>query len=92
MGRGEVHTGFWWGNLRERDHLEDPGVDGRIILRWIFRNWDVRVRTISFSRTLLRGVSQSVSAHITIIGTASDVTEIPMPNYTRAYSMYQFRD
>ena len=27
--------GFWWGNLRERDHLGDPGVDGRIILRWI---------------------------------------------------------
>jgi hypothetical protein len=37
MGRGEVHTGFWWGNMRERDNLEDPGVDGRIILRWIFR-------------------------------------------------------
>jgi hypothetical protein len=33
-GRGEVHTGFWWGNLSERDHLEDPGSDGRIILRW----------------------------------------------------------
>ena len=32
-GRGEVHTGFWWGNLRERDNLEDRGVDGRIILR-----------------------------------------------------------
>jgi len=32
--------GFWWGNLRERDHLEDPRVDGRIILRWIFRKWD----------------------------------------------------
>jgi hypothetical protein len=30
MGRGEVYTGFWWGNRRERDHLEDPGVDGRI--------------------------------------------------------------
>jgi hypothetical protein len=25
---GEVHTGFWWGNLRERDHLEEPGIDG----------------------------------------------------------------
>jgi len=36
---GEVHTGFWWGNLRERDHLVYPGVDGRIILRWIFRKW-----------------------------------------------------
>ena len=31
-GGGEVYTGFWCGNLRERDHLEDPGVDGRIIL------------------------------------------------------------
>ena len=32
-----MYTGFLWGNLRERDHLEDPDVDGRIILRWIFR-------------------------------------------------------
>ena len=24
-GKGDVHTGFWWGNLMERDHLEDPG-------------------------------------------------------------------
>jgi hypothetical protein len=39
-GRGEVYTGFWWGNLRERHHLEDPGVDGRIILRRIFRKWE----------------------------------------------------
>jgi len=44
-GRGEVYTGFWWGNMRERDSLEDPGVDGRIILRWIFRTWDVGVWT-----------------------------------------------
>ena len=35
----------WWGSLRERDHLGDPGVDGRIILRWIFRKWDVGVWT-----------------------------------------------
>jgi hypothetical protein len=35
----EVHTEFWWGNLRERDHLEDPGVGGRVILRWMFRKW-----------------------------------------------------
>jgi hypothetical protein len=40
-GRGEVCTGFWWGNLRERDRWGDPGVDGRIILRWIFGKWDV---------------------------------------------------
>jgi hypothetical protein len=35
-----VYTGYWWGNLREIDHLKDPGVDGMIILRWIFRKWD----------------------------------------------------
>ena len=33
MGSGEVYTGLWWGNLRERDDLEDPGVGGRISLR-----------------------------------------------------------
>ena len=40
LGKGEVHTGFWWGNLRGRDHLGDPGIDGKIILNWIFGNWD----------------------------------------------------
>jgi hypothetical protein len=35
MGSAEVYTGFWWENLRERDNLEDPRFDGRIILRWI---------------------------------------------------------
>jgi hypothetical protein len=37
MRRGEAYTGFWWGNLRERDHLGDTDVNGRIILRWNFR-------------------------------------------------------
>jgi hypothetical protein len=40
MGRGGAHTGFWWGNLRERDQLEDPGLDRKIILRWIFKKWE----------------------------------------------------
>jgi hypothetical protein len=43
MGRGEACTGFWWLNMRERDHLVGPGVDRRIILRLIFRKWDVGV-------------------------------------------------
>jgi hypothetical protein len=42
-GRGEACTGFWWENLRERDQWVDPGIDGRIIIRQIFRKWDVGV-------------------------------------------------
>jgi hypothetical protein len=38
-GKEEACAGFRWGNLRERDHLEDPGIDGRIILKWIFKKW-----------------------------------------------------
>jgi hypothetical protein len=45
MGRQEAYAGFWWGNLKGRDHLGDPDVDGRIILRWIFRNWNVELWT-----------------------------------------------
>jgi hypothetical protein len=36
-GRREVHTGFWWVDLKEDHHLGDPGIDGKIILKWIFR-------------------------------------------------------
>ena len=39
-GKGQVNAGFWWGNLRERDHSEDPDVDRKIILRRIFRKWE----------------------------------------------------
>ena len=35
-----MHTGYWCGNLRERDHLEDPGIDERIILKMVFRQLD----------------------------------------------------
>jgi len=40
----EVYTGFRGGNLKERNNLEDPGIDGRIILRWIFEKWDGEIR------------------------------------------------
>ena len=37
--------GSWWGNWRERDHWEDLGVDGWIVLGWISRRWDVGIWT-----------------------------------------------
>jgi hypothetical protein len=46
MRRGEVYTWFWCGNVRERNDSEDPGLDGRIILSWIFRKWDVGAWTV----------------------------------------------
>ena len=38
---GEVHTGFWWGDIKDRGHLEDEGVDRKVILKWIFKKLDV---------------------------------------------------
>ena len=45
-----MHTGFWWGNLRERDHLEDLGIGGRIIIKRIFKKWDGNVDWISLAQ------------------------------------------
>ena len=36
-----IYTGMWWGNMKERGHLENPGLDGRMILKWSFEKWDV---------------------------------------------------
>jgi hypothetical protein len=45
MGEGRAYTRFRWENLKEIDHLVDPGVDRRIILRRIFRMWNLVVWT-----------------------------------------------
>jgi hypothetical protein len=37
--RRKMNTCVWWGNLKEKDHLEDPYVDRRMIRKWIFRKW-----------------------------------------------------
>jgi hypothetical protein len=50
VGGGEVHTGLWLGELRERDHLEDLGVDRTIVLKWIFKQWDGGVDWIDMAQ------------------------------------------
>jgi len=39
-GIGKMHTGFWQGDLRERDHWKNVDVDGRILLKCIFKKYD----------------------------------------------------
>ena len=43
-----MHAEFWWGDLRERVHLEDQGVDRRVILKCTFKKWDVEAMTGMF--------------------------------------------
>jgi hypothetical protein len=45
-----LHTGFWWGDLKEGDHVGDSRVDGRIILKWIFKKWDGRMNWIELAQ------------------------------------------
>jgi hypothetical protein len=49
-GERDVHRGFWWGDLREDDHLGNPGVDGKIILKYIFKKWDGDMDWIELAR------------------------------------------
>jgi hypothetical protein len=58
-GRGEVYTELWWGNLRKRDHLQDPGLNGKVILKWVFRRWAVEVWTGSIWLSL-----ETVGGHV----------------------------
>jgi hypothetical protein len=37
MGAGEVHTGSWWRTLRQTGDLEDQGLDGEMVLKWMFK-------------------------------------------------------
>ena len=52
-----MYTRFMWGNLGERDHLEDQGVDKRTLIRCVFSNWDVGAwaRLVWFGRGTVGG-------------------------------------
>ena len=65
VGIIEVYAGFWWGNLTEKDHLEEPGLNGRIILRWIFRKWDMG-----------NGLHRSDSGQVHVVGTCECRNEL----------------
>jgi hypothetical protein len=60
--------------LRERDRWGDPGVDGRIILEWIFKKWEVVVRTIFF---LSFSFHQFILPTITYISFLADICSSP---------------
>ena len=55
-----MHTGFWWGNLRERDHLEDLSVDGRIILKEVRWGGDVDWIDLAQDRNRWRALVNAV--------------------------------
>ena len=53
-GKEDVHTRFCWRNLRERDYLEDPSLDGRIILKCIFKKLEERMDWIDKSSGFIK--------------------------------------
>jgi hypothetical protein len=62
MGRGEEHTGILWENLRERDHLEDPDVCGKTLLKCVFKYWNEGINLIDLplNRDKLRALVKVV--------------------------------
>jgi hypothetical protein len=54
----ELHPGFWWEKPTEGEHLEDLGIDRRIIMRWILKNWVGEARTGLIWLRLGRGVER----------------------------------
>jgi hypothetical protein len=69
-GTIEIHTRFWWGVLKEGDHFENIGIDCRIILKLIFKNWDWETLTgmiwlrIATGRPVLMKPSDSVQCGV----------------------------
>ena len=64
MGERRGAYRVWWGVLRERGHLEDLGVDGRKILRWIFRKRNVVAWTGSRWLRMMAGTCECGSEHL----------------------------
>jgi hypothetical protein len=58
-----VYTAFWWENLRERDHLGDPGVNGRIILRLKYDVEDMDWIELAQDRGRWRALVNAVMDH-----------------------------
>jgi hypothetical protein len=65
-----VHTGFWWGNLKECGNFKDLGIDGRIIINWIFKKWDGGMDYINLAQdrakcwALLNVVMKLMNLHV----------------------------
>jgi hypothetical protein len=55
MGREKMHTGFLWGNLRDRDNVEDLDFYERIILKWFFKKRDGKAQTVSIGLSIETG-------------------------------------
>ena len=72
-----MSTGFWWGNLRETYHLEELGVDGKIILKFIFKTWGGSIDRIDLAhdRDRLRAV-----VNTEIISVSIECEELPDEN------------